>query len=263
MKYIHSLLALSFALVFLSCGTEYEGNVGGASDPTYCVAPESVSDTDEGITSPLFLSNVDKAAYTSGCEIYLVKCATCHMLDGDTISESLDLNNPVDGATIDSVCATCEAHSWLSDKISTSMPPERGESKFLTIEDSAKVATYLRAKFYSDITPSNDTEPANLPESMRPDEDLENVEGFALYKSKSCEACHGDEGQGTGLFNKPMTFYTTDRNTLISKLKNGGSDPVYTESNDTEMPQGQTLTDVEYGQIADYMEEAFDYITWP
>ncbi|MCJ8314485.1 MAG: c-type cytochrome [Saccharospirillaceae bacterium] len=261
MKQIISLLALSLTLVFLSCSTDYEGHVGGASDPDYCNAPDSILDTDQGIESPYPLSTFEKATYTAGCEIYVVKCANCHMLDGATLNAGLDLNDAADDATPDKNCATCEAHTWLQNTIQTTMPPERADSTYLSVDDSAKVATYIRANFYNDMTPPNDTEPENLPESMRPTEGIVNVLGEQLY-IVNCSGCHGDEGQGTFIFDNQMTNYTVDKQTLLGKITGSNLGLSGYGSPDDPMEFGKNSADYSADAIAEYMNESFDYINW-
>jgi len=249
MKHIISLLAFSSMLVFLSCSTDYEGNVGGASDPNYCNAPDSVSDTDAGAMSVLPLSDAQKAEYKEGCEIYVVKCANCHMLDGVTINASVDLADH--GNVNESLCPTCEEHSVLLAKINATMPPERGKSKPLSTTDSAKVATYIRANFYSDITPLND-------ETNNP---LNTGSVGGTQYNTYCSGCHGLDGQGDTNFPNPMTEYTVDRQTLIGKIDGTGLGlSGYSQGTDLSMTVfAGNPADLDADAIADYMNATFNY----
>ncbi|BCE02311.1 c-type cytochrome [Marinicellulosiphila megalodicopiae] len=261
MKHVISFLAISSMLVFLSCSPEYEGNVGGASDPNYCKAPISVQDTSEArdmlFDLPDTVSSVD---YSVGCKTYVEKCANCHMLDGMALNKSLALGDATaihESAGYDTLCESCEIGKNLGPRIAIDMPPKRGDSVPLSLTEAEKVSVYIRAKFYNDITPSNDEIPANLPESMRPDESIVNVRGRELYNDNNCAACHGSNGR-SGIYGKPMTEYTIDKVTLIGKLDGTKLNTIagYGSPDDI-MNEGGSPADND--DIAEYMNEAFDY----
>ena len=166
---------------------------GGVSDKSLtCRAPDA--DLAAGIA----------AEFNSGCEMYLEKCSTCHMLDGDTTSNSLDLNqNPLipitqDIAVNDIDCVNCLQHETLASRIAQDMPPEPSEP--VSLADAKKIATYIRASFFEDFDSTDDRN--ELPQSLKICGDYTGnaqlgCEIYMLGGAKSCVGCHGVDGSGT------------------------------------------------------------------
>jgi mono/diheme cytochrome c family protein len=87
------------------------------------------------------------------------------------------------------------------------------------------------------------------------------VNGKGIYE-KSCQNCHGSDGQGLGTLYPPLTdstYLKLNRNKLACIIRNGQSGIVKINnlSYDGIMPGNQALADIDIAQVIVYITNSF------